>query len=124
MTRDDLGAWVGAYELAWRTSGTASLADLFAEDATYSPAPFQETHRGLAAIGAMWEREREGPHEGFTLEWELVAVEGDTGVVRADVRYAAPAQRWADLWLIRFDEHGRCVAFEEWPFAPPRADST
>ncbi len=124
MTRDDLSAWVDAYERAWRTDGTAALRDLFAADATYSPAPFQELHRGLGAIGAMWERERAGPDEGFTLEWEVVAVEGDTGVVRADVRYAAPAQRWANLWLVRFDEHGRCVAFEEWPFSPPRRDST
>ena len=35
---------------------------------------------------------------------------------------ATPAQRWRDLWVIRFDGEGRCVAFEEWPFAPGQRD--
>jgi hypothetical protein len=33
-----------------------------------------------------------------------------------------PAERWRDLWVIRFGDDGRCVAFEEWPFAPPQRD--
>jgi hypothetical protein len=30
--------------------------------------------------------------------------------------------RWLDLWVLRFDDAGRCTAFEEWPFAPGQAD--
>ena len=29
---------------------------------------------------------------------------------------------WRDLWVLRFDDDGRCLAFEEWPFAPDQPD--
>jgi hypothetical protein len=69
----------------------------------------------------MWENEREGPDEVFTLTSEIVAVEGPTAVVRAEVRYGNPVrQEYRDLWLIKFDGDGRCSSFEEWPFWPGR----
>jgi SnoaL-like protein len=95
------------------------LRKLFAPDATYSPWPFRDSHQGLEAIRAFWERGRDGHDEQFALEWEIVAVDGDVGVVRCQVRYVDPPQLWRNLWVVRFDEHGRCVEFEEWPFAPP-----
>lgn len=116
-------SWVEAYERAWRTPGTEGLAELFAPDATYSTAPFTEPHRGLAAIARLWEDEREGPDEAFSLDSEVVAVQGDTGVVRLEVRYGDPVGgEYRDLWIVRLDAEGRCVAFEEWPFWPPGAD--
>jgi ketosteroid isomerase-like protein len=118
VDRAALEAWIGLYERAWRSAGTSQLAELFATDATYSMAPFEQPHRGLAAIERLWELERDGPDEGFTLETEIVAIEGDTGVVRAEVVYARPPRRYRDLWIVYFDEHGRCLAFEEWPFWP------
>jgi ketosteroid isomerase-like protein len=121
VDRRSLETWIELYERAWRSPGTALLAKLFAPAATYSPAPFQEPHRGLAAIERFWEAGRDGPDEEFTLVTEVVAVEGDTGVVRAEVHYARGPQQFRDLWIARFDADGRCVAFEEWPFSPPRA---
>jgi hypothetical protein len=89
------------------------LSELFAPDATYSTAPFEEPYRGLEAIGELWEAEREGPDEVFTMESEIVAVEGDTGVVRVEVRYGDPLrQLYRDLWIVHLDEAGRCLAFE------------
>ncbi len=125
MSREELERWVAGYERAWRTPGTDSLTTLFAADATYRTAPFEEPHRGRAAIAAFWEAEREGPDEAFRLEWEIVAAEGPTGVVRCEVRYGEPVSRtYRDLWIVRLDETGRCVAFEEWPFWPPGDDGT
>jgi ketosteroid isomerase-like protein len=121
MDRQALHAWVELYERAWRTPGTALLAELFAHDATYSTAPFEELHRGLEAIERLWEAERDGPDEPFTLETEIVAVEGDTGVVRVEVHYERPPQHYRDLWIVRVDGDGRCAAFEEWPFWPKPA---
>jgi ketosteroid isomerase-like protein len=92
---------------------------LFAEDATYRMSPYAEPARGLAAIGALWEREREGPDEPFEMSHAVVAVEGDTAVVRVEVRYGeAAAAEYRDLWIIRFTTDGRCREFEEWPFWP------
>ena len=113
-------SWIGAYERAWRSTGTDALADLFAPDASYGNAPFQEPARGLEAIAAMWESELQGPEEAFEMEYELVAVEGDTGVARVEVRYLKPRpQLYLDLWVIVLGRDGRCLAFEEWPFWPP-----
>jgi hypothetical protein len=54
---------------------------------------------------------------------ELVALDGPTAVVRVAVDYGDPgSSRWRDLWVLRFDETGRCTSFEEWPFAPGQPD--
>jgi hypothetical protein len=113
--------WVAEYERLWRTAGTDGLADLFTADATYQQHPFRELVTGLPAIREMWEAERAGPGEAFEMSSDVVAVDGDTAVVRVHVRYGPPAnQEWLDMWVIRFAEDGRCRAFEEWPIAPER----
>jgi hypothetical protein len=110
---------VAGYERAWRSPGTALLRALFAEDASYRMSPFEQTATGLVEIEGLWEREREGPDEDFELAHEIVAVEGDVAVVRAEVEYRPPAgSRYRDLWVIRFAADGRCREFEEWPFWP------
>jgi ketosteroid isomerase-like protein len=119
MDHDDVRRWVDAYERAWREAGTSGLVSLFTEDATYRASPWQEPVEGLGAIGVFWEVEREGPDEEFSMVSEVVAVDGDTAVVAAQVEYGGPdPQRWRDLWVLRFSPDGRCLAFEEWPFAP------
>lgn len=120
MNRGELEKWLAAYERAWRTPGTEPLADLFADAATYRTAPYEQPHRGLEAIAAMWVRERVSPDEVFEMTAEPVAVEGDVGVARVEVRYGDPVRiEYRDLWIIRLDAEGRCVEFEEWPFWPP-----
>jgi ketosteroid isomerase-like protein len=119
MDRFDVDAWVAAYERAWRTAGTERLGDLFAADATYRMSPYEEPATGLAEIGQLWEREREGPDEEFTISHEVVAVEGETAVVRLEVQYGGPERlQYRDLWVLHFGADGRCRAFEEWPFWP------
>jgi ketosteroid isomerase-like protein len=116
--------WIGDYEAAWRAPGTDGLAGLFTSDAVYRQSPYQHPVTGLAAIGRMWEQEREGPDEVFTLATEIVAVDGPTAVVQAEVCYAGPpAQEYRDLWVIRLAGDGRCTWFEEWPYWPDRGYS-
>jgi hypothetical protein len=120
MDRGGVQAWLGLYERAWRSPGTALLAELFTPDATYSPGPYARSFEGLDAIAAMWEAERDGPDEVFELETEVVAVDGDVAVTRVEVFYGDPVtQAYRDLWVLRFAPDGRCAAFEEWPFWPP-----
>jgi ketosteroid isomerase-like protein len=124
--RDSVQQWLAGYEAAWRTKGTAGLAALFTEDAAYLQSPYDKPVTGLAAIGRMWEREREGPDEVFTLATSIVAVDGPVAVVRAEVSYGdPPTQEYRDLWVMRFAADGRCEWFEEWPFWPeqPHAES-
>jgi len=121
ITRGQVSNWVAAYERAWRSPGTGGLAGIFTPDATYQQGPYDERLTGLPAVARMWEAERAGPAEVFRMTSEVVAVEGDTAVVRVEVWYADPVQQeFRDLWVIRFAADGRCSAFEEWPFAPER----
>jgi ketosteroid isomerase-like protein len=113
--------WLAGYEAAWRSPGTASLASLFAADATYLQSPYELPVTGLDAIARMWDAEREGPDEVFTLATDILAVDGPVAVVRAEVRYGDPLrQEYRDLWVIRLGDDGRCSWFEEWPYWPGR----
>ena len=111
--------WLAAYEAAWRAAGTEGLAGIFTDDASYLQSPYEEPLAGLAAIRRMWDEEREGPDEVFTIATEIVAVDGATAVVRAEVRYGDPVrQEYRDLWIVRLGDDGRCSWFEEWPYWP------
>lgn len=119
MEHRDFADWVERYEEAWREPRTLALVGLFTTDATYRTAPFEAPVEGLEAIEALWEREREAD-EAFTVRWEIVAAERETGVIRVEVDYSAPrSQSYRDLWIVILREDGRCRSFEEWPFWPP-----
>jgi ketosteroid isomerase-like protein len=118
--RAAVGRWLAGYEAAWRSPGTGGLDRLFTEDVTYRQSPYEEPAVGLDAVRRMWDAERAGPDEGFTLATSILAVDGDTGVVRAEVHYAQPEQEYRDLWIIRLTGDGRCREFEEWPYWPDR----
>jgi ketosteroid isomerase-like protein len=116
---EQVADWVAAYERAWRTAGTDTLAQIFTEDATYSQGPYREPVVGLPAIREMWDAERDGPDEVFSMTSEVVAIDGDTAVVRLEVEYGQPVtQEYRDLWIIKFADDGRCRHFEEWPYWP------
>lgn len=87
MNDTSVTAWVVEYERLWRSPGTAALADAFTEDAEYRQGPYEEPRIGLEAIARMWDEERDGPDEVFALRSAVIAVYGDTAVVRAEVDY-------------------------------------
>lgn len=121
MDRAAVTEWVAGYERAWRTPGTDGLGTVFTNDVVYRHSPYERPIVGLADLAADWEAQREGPDEVFSLAAEVVAVEGSTAVVRAEVRYGDPVrQEYRDLWVLEFTPDGRCRRFEEWPFWPGR----
>jgi hypothetical protein len=119
IDRASVTQWVAGYEAAWRAPGTEGLGTLFTTDAVYSQSPYEKPVIGLDAIKRMWEETREGPDEVFMLATGMVAVDGSTAVVRAEVVYGdPPRQEYRDLWVILFAADGRATGFEEWPFWP------
>jgi hypothetical protein len=111
--------WLAAYEAAWRTPGTRGLTEIFTDDASYRQSPYQEPVAGLDAISRMWDDERVGPDEVFTIATDILAVDGPTAVVRVGVRYGGPPrQEYRDLWIMQLGDDGRCNRFEEWPYWP------
>ena len=116
-------AGCGCTSTAWRSPGTDKLGGVFTDDVDATSRPRGTSPlEGLAAVAEFWDAERDGPHEEFTMSSEVVAVEGRTAVVRAEVDYVATGERWRDLWVLRFADDGRCEAFEEWPIAPDEDD--
>jgi ketosteroid isomerase-like protein len=121
-THESVLTWIRDYERLWCTAGTDGLAELFTADASYLTSPWAPPIEGLPALAEFWEDGRDGPDEPFTMTSEVIAVDGSTAVVRASVEYHASGDHWRDLWVLEFDEAGRCTAFEEWPFAPGQDD--
>lgn len=116
-----VGRWLEAYEEAWRSPGTEKVAALFTADATYLKSPYEEPIVGIEGIRRMWEEERVGPDEVFTMSAEPVAVEGESAVVRVEVRYGDPVvHEYRDLWVLHLGPEGSCSFFEEWPFWPKK----
>ena len=113
--------WIARYERAWRAPGTVALAGIFTEDVTYVPSPWAKPIVGLPAVRRFWETARGGPDEAFRMTSAIVAIDGRTAVMRVAVDYD-DGQRWRDVWLLTFDDDGRCQHFEEWPFAPDQHD--
>ncbi len=103
-----MSRWLEGYETAWRAPGTGGLASLFTDDATYLQSPYGPPVTGLDAIKRMWDEERDGPGEVFTMATEILAVDGPTAVVRAEVHYGEPTrQEYRDLWVVRLGDDGR-----------------
>jgi ketosteroid isomerase-like protein len=120
-TRARVTEWLADYERARRTAGTRGLGRLFSDDASYQLDPYETPISGIDGIASMWERERQGPDEQFTMESPIIAVDRDTAVVRLEVHYEGPPpSEYRDLWILEFDRAGRCRSFEEWPFWPGR----
>lgn len=117
MDRDAVMTWVDEYEQAWRASDARAVERLFTEDATYLRSPYDdEPLHGHEAIRGFWTVD-EGAT--FTVAAEPVAVEGDSAVVRLEVRYTGSEdQECRDLWLLRFAADGRVAHFEEWAYWP------
>jgi hypothetical protein len=119
MDRIVVAAWINEYERVWRTPGTEGLAGLFTKDAVYRQSPYLDPVVGLPAIADMWEDQRNGHDEVFSVSSDVVAVDGETAVVRLQVQYGDPVdQEYRDLWILQFAPDGRCREFEEWPFWP------
>ena len=120
VERVDLERWMEAYERAWRAPGTDAAAALFADDAAYLMHPFAEPVEGSrrsAASGTPSARRASASQwRGGSSRWRAT-----WGSCRLEVRYTAPEDElFRDLWIVRLGADGRCVAFEEWPFAPGR----
>jgi hypothetical protein len=74
---------------------------------------------GRLAIVASWLESKDvpGTYEGH---YEPVAIQGDLAVANGRSRYftdaskAKLAREYDNLFLIRFDDHGRCRSIREW----------
>ena len=118
-------AWLAGYRKAWATDDPADIAALFTEDATYSPWPFSRSWEGRDAIVAKW-IERGDAKDPWQFESEVLAVDGDTGVIRGLTTYPAHGDEaedaYSNIWVIRLAPDGRASSFAEWWVQRPKPD--
>lgn len=114
--------------LASRGALPALLASTPVDEGTFRDwlerhSPYAQPLTSLAEIARDWEEQRDGSDEVFTMAADVSAVNaahpiGALGIAHVTVRYGGTGQEYRDLWLVHFDQAGRALVFEEWPFWP------
>jgi ketosteroid isomerase-like protein len=117
IDREAVSQWLERYVEAWRSYDERVIGDLFSEDAAYKYKPWDEPVKGREAIVANW---LEDPDEAgsWTAQYQPFAVEGDRAVAVGWTSYFGPDGRTIELayynvWLLNFDNEGRCEDFTE-----------
>ncbi len=115
--------WLEDYVRAWQSYDPAAIGALFSEEATYRYNPYDEPIRGREAIVASWLEDRDEPNT-YAAEYKPLAVDGDIAVANGRSLYyeadgATLKKQYDNIFVMRFDEQGRCVDFCEW-FMEPR----
>jgi len=113
MNKTDIENWVNSYIKAWKTNNPQDIAKLFTENAFYSTGPFSEPWIGQQAIIDGWVAIGDQPQD-WTFEYEVVAADGDLGVMLGTTVYKGTVGTFSNVWLIRLAEDGRCKEFREW----------
>ena len=108
-----LDRWMDGYVLAWSTNDAEQISALFAEDAVYDPQTESGEHNGLGEIIAWWQ-EIGDDEDNWEFEWLPLVETDDLAVVTGRTRYLEPPLSYRNLFVIRFDEDGRCYDFTEW----------
>jgi hypothetical protein len=115
--------WLEDYVSAWKSYNPQAIGELFSENAAYRYNPYDEPVRGRAAIIANWLENRDEPGT-YAAQYRPLAVDGDTAVANGrSLYYEADGKtlkkQYDNIFVLRFDDVGRCVDFCEW-FMQPR----
>jgi uncharacterized protein (TIGR02246 family) len=115
MDRAGFEGWLRRYFQAWMSNDPDDVAALFTEDALYWVGPFKEPWVGRDQIVERWTT---GRQEDVRTAFDVVAVEGDTGVAHWNVSARTEDDRrrmeWDGILTIAFALDGRCREHREW----------
>ncbi len=100
MNKADVEKWLNSYVKAWKTNNPQDIAKLFTEGAFYSTGPFDEPWIGQQAIIDGWVGIGDQPQD-WTFEYEVVAADGDLGVMLGTTVYKGNVGTFSNAWLIR-----------------------
>jgi hypothetical protein len=111
--------WLSEYVSAWKSYDPVAIGALFSDDAVYRWQPWAEGEdaaQGREAIVASWldDQDAQGSWEAEYQPW---AVDGDRAVAVGVSRYLAtddaPEAVFHNVFLLRFDDDGRCAEFTD-----------
>jgi ketosteroid isomerase-like protein len=115
VSADEVQAWLDAYLAAWQSYDPAQIGALFAEDASYAYHPWDTGDavlHGRDAIVANWLDDRDEPGS-WQAEYRPLLIDGDRAISTGVTRYA-DGEVYDNLWVLAFDDRGRCTEFVEW----------
>jgi SnoaL-like domain len=122
LDRAGVSQWLKRYAQAWESYERSSIAELFSEDASYRYHPYDDPIQGREAIVDSW---LEDPDDAGTYQgaYEPIAVDGDIAVAAGTSTYrpkdGSEAKVYENVFVMRFDEGGRCSEFTEWYMRRP-----
>lgn len=116
--------WLDNYVQAWTTYDPHMIGDLFSEDAAYAYGPYHQPLRGREAIVADWLANPDAPGT-YAAVYRPLVVEGNTAIANGRSRYLEAdgkilRREFDNIFLLRFDESGRCLEFTEWYMQKPK----
>jgi len=112
IDREHVAAWLDRYIHAWTTNDSADIAALFTEDAEYYEVGYDTEWIGRAEIVEGWQSRFEWQAGGWSFDWTLAGVVGDTAAVTGTGHYTELGD-FDNIWTITF-EGDRCSVFRMW----------
>jgi hypothetical protein len=117
MRREDVSGWLQRYVAAWKSGERGEIEALFSDDACYRYHAYDEPLVGRAAIADSWLEEPDRPGS-FDASYGCFAVDGDAAVAVGTSTYLGADggvdRVYDNVFLLRFDDGGRCSDFTEW----------
>jgi hypothetical protein len=124
MDRAAVAKWLDGYIDAWKSNDRAQIASLFTDDVTYRYYPYEEPDRGIDKVVDGWLEDPDAPGT-WEASYEPVAVEGNVVVAKGTSRYLpgpeTPERIFHNVFLMTFDDDGRCRDFVEYYMKQPSA---
>ena len=119
MDEASVARWLTDYVAAWESYDAEAIGLLFSDDATYRWHPWDESDKvahGREAIVASWIEDQDAPGS-WSAEYAPWLVHGDLAVATGVSRYVggdgAVDREYHNVFLLVFDDEGRCREFSE-----------
>ena len=123
INSDSVNVWLSKYVDAWKSYDPEAIGALFSDDARYYYAPYSEPLEGREAIVADWLKNKDKAGT-YTAEYKLIATNGNLAVTNGRSTYFEDdgktiRREYDNIFVIEFDELGRCNFFKEWYMKKP-----
>ena len=120
---DVVQAWLDRYVAAWRSYDRNEIEALFTRDTVYYPEPYSEALRGPAAVADAWLGSRD-PDGSWRADYRAIGGAGDTGIGMGTSSYlrrdGAIDRVYHNVFVLTFDDDGRCREYREWYMLQPK----
>ena len=123
ISNESVAVWLSNYVEAWKSYDPDAIGALFSEDARYYYSPYSDPLQGRPAIVADWLKNRDKAGS-YTAEYKMLATNGNLVVANGRSTYfeedgKTVRREYDNIFVIEFDEMGRCNFFKEWYMKKP-----